>query len=286
MRKIYFLAAILMASLTNAQASWTFDNTTAASPANSGTFTLIGSTVAAGFQNVSGNTGYSFDKFPSDNGTGQNSPANTTGTSGIQFQTNGSTLSPVYFTLSIAGSNQSSGLCKVEYSTNGTTWTAFTNPSPIAGQATTTFSVPAVNTAYANYIFNCSSCSNQPNVYFRVTSVISQTTNNYISVQGGGYNGNNGYWVIGGAGISQTLSSINNEISGLKMFPNPAKTVLNITSDSFDAKTVEIYNVVGAKVMSTKATNSPINIAQLKTGVYMVKITEGQKTATRKLVVE
>ena len=38
-----------------------------------------------------------------------------------------------------------------------------------------------------------------------------------------------------------------NAIAGLRVYPNPANTVLNITSDSFATKNVEIYNVMGAK---------------------------------------
>ena len=75
-------------------------------------------------------------------------------------------------------------------------------------------------------------------------------------------------------------------ISGLKIYPNPAKNVLNITSDSFEAKTVAIYNVLGAQVLSANVTNAAINVASLSRGIYVVKVTEEGKTATRKLVIE
>lgn len=75
-------------------------------------------------------------------------------------------------------------------------------------------------------------------------------------------------------------------ISGLKIYPNPAKTVLNITSDSFEAKNVEIYNVLGKVVLTTKVTNAPVNVAGLASGVYVVKVTEEGKSASRRLVIE
>jgi hypothetical protein len=75
-------------------------------------------------------------------------------------------------------------------------------------------------------------------------------------------------------------------ISGLKIYPNPAKNLLNITSDSFETKTVAIYNVLGAQVLAANITNAPINVASLSKGVYVVKVTEEGKTATRKLVIE
>lgn len=75
-------------------------------------------------------------------------------------------------------------------------------------------------------------------------------------------------------------------IAGLQVYPNPAKNLVNITSDSFAAKNVEIFNVVGTKVLATTVNNTPVNVAGLPTGIYMVKITEEGKTATRKLVIE
>lgn len=75
-------------------------------------------------------------------------------------------------------------------------------------------------------------------------------------------------------------------IAGLQVYPNPAKTNLFITSDSFAAKNVEFYNVLGAKVLSKQVNNAQVNVSGLKTGVYTVKITEEGKIATLKLVIE
>lgn len=78
-----------------------------------------------------------------------------------------------------------------------------------------------------------------------------------------------------------------NAISGLKMFPNPLTgTTLNILSDNNDVKTVAIFDVLGKQVVSTKTTTGAVNVSNLSSGVYMVKITEAGKTSTRKLVVK
>lgn len=77
-------------------------------------------------------------------------------------------------------------------------------------------------------------------------------------------------------------------ISGLKMYPNPAKNgqTLFITSDSSVEKNVAIYNVLGRKVLEATTQQNTINTNGLTTGVYMVKITEEGKTSTRKLVIQ
>ena len=78
-----------------------------------------------------------------------------------------------------------------------------------------------------------------------------------------------------------------NSISGLNMYPNPVKNGnLYITSNSSQAKSVAIFDVLGKQVVNTTTTNNTVNIANLKGGVYIVKITEDGKTDTRKLMIE
>ena len=81
-------------------------------------------------------------------------------------------------------------------------------------------------------------------------------------------------------GVSQ------NSISGLSVYPNPVTNGnLYITSSSNTSKAVVIYDVLGKMVAKATVTNQPINVSNLNGGVYIVKITEDGKTATRKLVI-
>lgn len=75
-------------------------------------------------------------------------------------------------------------------------------------------------------------------------------------------------------------------IPGLSLYPNPAKQTLNITSASFAEKEVVLYDALGKVALTTKVSNQPINITSLAKGLYVAKITEEGKTATRKIVVE
>lgn len=77
-----------------------------------------------------------------------------------------------------------------------------------------------------------------------------------------------------------------NTIAGLNVYPNPVtKGNLFITSNSSDAKLVAIYDVLGKQVAKTK-TNNVVNVSNLKSGVYILQITENGNTATRKLIIE
>lgn len=76
-------------------------------------------------------------------------------------------------------------------------------------------------------------------------------------------------------------------IAGLKVYPNPVTNgKLFISSDNGETKTAEIYNVLGKTVLSTTVTTESINVSSLSKGVYILKVTENEKTATRKLIIE
>ena len=86
---------------------------------------------------------------------------------------------------------------------------------------------------------------------------------------------------------SSVLKTAQNEIAGLKVYPNPVSNgVLHVESNLNAERTISLHDVLGKEVIKTTTSNTTINIANLNSGVYIVKITEGGKTATKKLVVK
>jgi hypothetical protein len=90
------------------------------------------------------------------------------------------------------------------------------------------------------------------------------------------------------SGNVTTLSSSSfNAIEGLTMYPNPVSGgTLNFTSTANAAMSVQIFDLLGKEVLKSNVVNNTINVAKLTAGVYVVKITEEGKTATRKLVIK
>ncbi len=88
--------------------------------------------------------------------------------------------------------------------------------------------------------------------------------------------------------VDNTTNGINeNAIAAVKMFPNPLNgDVLTILTESDAPKTVTIFDVLGKQVVSAVTSNNTVNVANLTSGVYMVKISQEGKTATKKLVVQ
>ena len=82
-----------------------------------------------------------------------------------------------------------------------------------------------------------------------------------------------------------TASNTQNEIEGLNIFPNPATDLVNVTSNTFGAKQVQLFDMVGKKVLDIE-TNDVFNVSGLNQGIYVMKVTEAGKTATRKLVIK
>jgi hypothetical protein len=86
---------------------------------------------------------------------------------------------------------------------------------------------------------------------------------------------------------SYTLSVSQNAIKGLAVYPNPATHgVLFVETAANAERTIAIYDVLGKNVLNTTTSSSEVNISTLKGGVYIVKITEEGKTATRKLIIK
>lgn len=78
-----------------------------------------------------------------------------------------------------------------------------------------------------------------------------------------------------------------NAISGLKVYPNPVSNgTLYIETAANAERTVTVFDVLGKQVLNTTTNNNAVSVNALRTGVYVVKITEEGKTVTRKLVIK
>lgn len=76
--------------------------------------------------------------------------------------------------------------------------------------------------------------------------------------------------------------------NGISIFPNPASETIQINTDMIlDKSTVEIYSING-NLIKTKTLNnqSEINISDLPTGTYLMKINVDNKTLTEKFIKE
>jgi len=75
-------------------------------------------------------------------------------------------------------------------------------------------------------------------------------------------------------------------IEGLSLYPNPVSNgkVYITTKNDLD-KEIIIFDVLGKKVMQTMLSSRELNLSNLTSGVYIIKINEKDASATRKLII-
>ena len=91
-------------------------------------------------------------------------------------------------------------------------------------------------------------------------------------------------FVTGTVGLKEnSLYSID-----LKLFPNPAKTQVNLLSSVIITR-VDLFDLLGKQIGSMEGSNSNkqiISVSQLTKGVYFVKVSSNSGTVFKKLVIE
>ena len=88
--------------------------------------------------------------------------------------------------------------------------------------------------------------------------------------------------------FNETLSSNNlSAATDFNLYPNPSKSdFVNITSTGSGAMQAAIFDILGKQVINTTVSNKRINISTLNTGIYIVKLTQGAATTTKKLIIQ
>ena len=82
--------------------------------------------------------------------------------------------------------------------------------------------------------------------------------------------------------LQETASTI----EGLSLYPNPVSNgkVYITTKNDLD-KEIIIFDVLGKKVLQTMLSSKELNVSNLSSGVYIIKINEKESSATRKLII-
>jgi hypothetical protein len=90
-----------------------------------------------------------------------------------------------------------------------------------------------------------------------------------------------GWMVISPKSINDGVDNV--YASEFKIYPNPAKDELYVTSEGYENTTVEIYNMIGMLVKRQKLTDALIRIDDLKAGSYVITTSKGTKSVFVKL---
>ena len=81
------------------------------------------------------------------------------------------------------------------------------------------------------------------------------------------------------------LSTPEYNLEHITLHPNPVKDELTISLKSNIATHIEIFDILGKRILKQRISKtSSINLNDLKTGIYIVKMTQGDSTITKKLI--
>ncbi len=91
--------------------------------------------------------------------------------------------------------------------------------------------------------------------------------------------------------VSTNILSTENNSIGLevKMYPNPASEFVNIEVKNSSQTKIEIYNIEGKLILKhnweANSNSIQLQLNEIKSGIYFLKINKGKNSATKKLIV-
>jgi hypothetical protein len=133
-----------------------------------------------------------------------------------------------------------------------------------------------------------------PNVWTEQTITVTGLTGvvpcklafRYYVTNGGPSGANSDFIGVDSFTIDRPLSSQSFTLSGIKMYPNPAKDVLNIQSEVEELTKVSITDLNGRIVKEVTNNVSQISLGDLSNGIYTVTIESATAKKVEKLIVE
>ena len=87
--------------------------------------------------------------------------------------------------------------------------------------------------------------------------------------------------------ITGSSVALDEEISGLNVYPNPSNGIINIEMDSNENYLVQVNDILGKVVSSVNInSNTSLNLQDLEKGIYFVTVSNDEKTETIKVIIE
>ena len=90
---------------------------------------------------------------------------------------------------------------------------------------------------------------------------------------------------IGGMQTSPSTLGVGDvELENFSIYPNPVTDILHVSSQLKEINKIEIFSMLGSKMMEVKTNFNSINMSDLPSGIYLLHIYSEKGTAVRKLI--
>ncbi|TGD58451.1 GEVED domain-containing protein [Flavobacterium humi] len=77
--------------------------------------------------------------------------------------------------------------------------------------------------------------------------------------------------------------AVENNLSSIKLYPNPTEGILNITEVSENAA-FRVFNLIGQTVLSGKIVNGSIDVAKMESGNYILEVSDNNGVITKRFI--
>ncbi len=171
---------------------------------------------------------------------------------------------------------------------NGSTWTTVASYARGTNFNNNTFYVATVTLDAAAYNFagnsqfrfQCDASGNNDHIY------IDQVT--IKGIIGSGFVPANSIQPLSfdNAGFAALSEELDNEVDDFKLYPNPAKSTLNIKVMDAESVTYRIVNMIGQTVKQGQLIDDMINISNLQSGLYIIEVNDGDEINTKRFIKE
>ena len=87
----------------------------------------------------------------------------------------------------------------------------------------------------------------------------------------------------------QFLAVKNNTLDNFKIYPNPSTAVFNIQRQTNAEMNISVYDITGKLVFTDKnilKSHYALNLSKINKGLYFLKINEGNKIATKRIMIK
>jgi hypothetical protein len=82
-----------------------------------------------------------------------------------------------------------------------------------------------------------------------------------------------------------TLSTNGSIVTDLILFPNPTKSILNLnTLDNLNDAVYSIFDMNGRRVLNSKLNSNTIDVSELSTGNYILRLMSGNSIQSQKFI--
>ena len=219
--------------------------------------TVTGNTLTYNLTGLTANTGYTYKAFITFNGT-------TVYGNEVTFTTLPNDVQPC---------NVPTGLdtASVANETISITWNADPN-------------VSSWNIQYRPVGGTLASATSPTNSY-TITGLNGLTTYE-IQVQADCGDGNVSDWCQAISVTTKNVGIDNYLLNSISLYPNPAKEYIDVRVDEFNVTNMEVYDVYGKLINTVNVIDNPtrINVSNLASGMYFVRVTTEQGVATKSFV--